>query len=384
LVNEILNNIFFAIGYPIYIGISKSLSTRLATHQFQFTQAKSKNNYDEVNFLCEDDPHCIVNNRNCSLFVNSKNLLDIHKNLNNYDYYISKIVDEILRFKMKRNEILYDNVENIINKELIQEKPNKYVIIHTLNNNEINNSIEKLFLDTKGLYIDNRNLYEEISTREVGFKLNKYIKSNIMTIKNNKTENLSGYWEKILNNKFKIKITEDNNIFSLIEFVLNIIKNSNNEEVNIISIKNKIIQYLKNITVKYKNLKVDEEYLLEFYKKYGDKIFKYVTSFSSLLEEILNDNYIGSEIELEYIAEIYNLNIIVLDKRIKKDSTGFKIFKPHTKKSNNYILLYKSIIFDNNLYNLIQNKNKYVFQLNDFPEKFVKNIINKNKSNKNN
>jgi hypothetical protein len=345
---------------------------------------ENENNYDEVNFLCEDDPHCIVNNKNCSLFVNSKNLLDIHKNLNNYDYYISKIVDEILRFKMKRNEILYDNVENIINKELIQEKPNKYVIIHTLNNNEINNSIEKLFLDTKGLYIDNRNLYEEISTKEVGFKLNKYIKSNVMTIKNNKTENLSGYWEKILNNKFKIKITEDNNIFSLIEFVLNIIKNSNNEEVNIISIKNKIIQYLKNITVKYKNLKVDEEYLLEFYKKYGDKIFKYVTSFSSLLEEILNDSYIGSEIELEYIAEIYNLNIIVLDKRIKKNSTGFKIFKPHTKKSNNYILLYKSIIFDNNLYNLIQNKNKYVFQLNDFPEKFVKNIINKNKSNQNN
>jgi len=53
LVNQILNNTFFAIGYPIYIGISKSLSSRLATHQFQFTQAKSKNNYEELNI---EDP----------------------------------------------------------------------------------------------------------------------------------------------------------------------------------------------------------------------------------------------------------------------------------------------------------------------------------------
>jgi len=339
---------------------------------------------EDINFLCDDDPHCIVNKKKCSLFINNKNLLDIHKKLNNYNYYVSKIVDEILRFKMKQTEILHDNVEYIINKELIQEKPNKYIIIHTLNNNEINNSIEKLFLDTKGLYIDNRSLYEEISTKEVGFKLDKYIKSNLQTIKNDKIEELSGYWEKILNNKFKIKLSEDNNIFSLVEFILNILKNSNNEEINIITIKNKIIQYLKNLTVKYKNLKVNEEYLLDFYKKYGDKIFKYVTSFSSLLEEILNDNYLGSEFELEYIAEIYNLNIIILDKRIKKNSIGYKIYKPQTKKSNNYILLYKSIVFDNNLYNLIQNKNKYIFQISDFPEKFIKNIINKNKVNKNN
>jgi hypothetical protein len=344
----------------------------------------SNNNSNEVNFLCEDDPHCYIKNKSCKLFINYKNLLDSHKNFNNYDYYIAKIVDEILRFKMKRNEILYDNVENIINKELIQERPNKYVIIHTLNNNEINNEIEKLFLDTKGVYIDNRNLYEEISTKEVGFKLNKYIKTDIYSIKNNKIEDLSGYWEKILSNKFKVKLSEDNNIFKIIEFVLNILKNSGNDEIDIISIKNEIIKYLKNITTKYKNLKINEEYLLEFYKKHGNKIFKYVTSFSSLLEEILNDNYYGSELELEYISEMYKLNIIILDKRIKKDSTGFKIYKPYTQKSNNYILLYKSIVFENNFYNLIQNKNKYIFQLNDFPEKFIKNFINKNKANKNN
>ena len=92
-----------------------------------------------------------------------KNLLKMHKNIDNYNYYLSKIIDEILRYKMKRNEILNDNIPIIINKEFIDDKPNKYIIIHTMNYDEINNIIDKLYLDNKGLFIDNRNLYEEIN-----------------------------------------------------------------------------------------------------------------------------------------------------------------------------------------------------------------------------
>ena len=341
-----------------------------------FLRKTGKKSNEDINFLCDDDPHCITIKNSCKLFINEKNLLDINKKFNNYNYYLSKIVDELLRFKMKRTEILNDNITNIINKEIVEENPNKYIIIHTLNYNDINNTIEKLFLDNKGLFIDDRNLYEEISTKEIAFKKEKYMKSDIYLLENSKLEDLPGHWEKILTNKFKVVVSDDNNIFSLITFILNIEYNGN-EEVNIQFVKNKIAQYVKYLITK-KNSENTEDSMIELYKKYGDKLFKYVTTFSSLLEEILNENYVGSEADLQFICDIYKLNIIILDKRIKKNSIGYKIYKPYNLKSNNYILIYKSIIFDNSIYNLIQSKNKYIFQINELPQKFVKNIIMNN------
>jgi hypothetical protein len=67
---------------------------------------KGYNKENNVNLDCNDDPHCIVSKKECKLYLNTKNLLDLHKNFNNYNYYLSKIVDELLRYKTKRNEIL--------------------------------------------------------------------------------------------------------------------------------------------------------------------------------------------------------------------------------------------------------------------------------------
>ena len=40
IIDDILPNLFFAVGYPLYVGISNSLSTRLSKHQAQFTAAR--------------------------------------------------------------------------------------------------------------------------------------------------------------------------------------------------------------------------------------------------------------------------------------------------------------------------------------------------------
>ena len=340
----ILNNIFNKI---IFIGENKENLNIYKTPNKR-TPCFLINN---INLGCEDDPHCTLVNNNCKLFLNKINLLN--KNIENYNYYLSKIVDELLRFKLKRDDILEDNISTIINKELI-EKNDKYIIIHSMNFHEINNIVDQLYFDNKGLHIDTRNLYEETNTEKVSFVKDKYIKSNKTIIKNsNKNEELPIYWLKLLSNKFKIKIRKSN-IFSLFAYILNledIKKNNVDEQI----IKNKLIDYIK---------KKNENTILELYKENGNKIFKYITSFQAILDEILSESYNGSNADLRIFAEILNINIILLDKRIKKNQKGYELFK--SSKSNYFVILYNS-----DTYNIIYEKNKLLFKISELPEKFI-------------
>jgi len=338
-----------------------------------FIRNISKNN---TKLSCNDDPHCISVDNSCKLFINNKNLLNIHQKFDNYNYYLSKIVDEILRFKIKRNEILNDNIPSVINKEIIPEDPNRYIIIHTLNENEIDNKINQLYLDNKGLYIDNRKLYEETYSKEYSFKKNNYVKSNTILIKNNKLEYLSIYWIRVLGNNYKINLNtnENNNLFFNIVFILNLKEFKNNtENIDINILKSNIIEYLKNTKL------INQQNIINRYKKNENKTFKYISSFDSLFNEILNTNYNGVEIDLDIISKIYNINIVILDKRIKKDQIGYRVFKTSNFKSNYFVLLYKSIIYENNTYNIIQHKNKYIFKINELPSKFVHLVLSNDK-----
>lgn len=334
-----------------------------------------KKNKNNIQFSCDSDPHCINVNNSCKLFINEKNLLDPRQKINNYEFYLAKIVDELLRFKLKRNEILNDNIPIIINKELIQENPNKYIIIHSGNFVEINNIINNLFDNHNGVFIDSRNLYEEINTKEIAFKKDKYLKSNFSLIQNNKVEELSVFWIKLLKNNYKVKLDEtNNNVYPIIKFILNLdeFKNNNYNTITTNVIKNKIINYFKNIIMKKNNNVIEN--IIKLYKSDGTKIFKYIISIDSLIEEILNDNYYGSEADLEYISKIFNINIFVLDKRIKKNNKGFKLYGFNTK--NYTILIYKSVVFDNIYYNIIQQRNKVIFKMSELPQKFIEYISN--------
>ena len=346
---------------------------------------KNRKNYqkNDIKLLCEDDPHCIKSNYSCKLFLNKKNLLNIHKNLENYNYYISMIIDELLRYRIKRNEILEDNIPIIINKNKIKENLNKYIVVHTLDLNEINNTVERLFLDNKGLFIDNRSLYEENSTRQYGFSKSKYIKSDIIEMYNYKLEEIPVYWKKILGDTFKYKSIEEN-IFTIVMNVLNrekhnISEQNKNHKITIYDVKKKLTDYLKYMIFQKK---LNEENIINLYKENGDKIFKYITSFQSLISEILNESYEGTEVDLKFLSKIYKINFVLLNKRIKKDENTFKMFSfknDEIKKNENldnikYVLIFKSLIYDKYVYNLIELKNKYIFKHNDLPQKFIKNL----------
>ena len=354
----------------------KTPNKRIPCYNRDIHKKNKKDNNQDYILSCEDDPHCVKKNNTCKLFVSKKNLLYIHKNLENYNYYLSMMVEELLRFVIKRNEILKDDIPVIINKELIEENPNKYIIIHTLNYNEINQIIDKIFLDTKGLHIDTRSLYEDTTTKYYSFNKSEYIKSDITHIEDYKLDDLSIYWSKLLGDSYKIKTDENTTIFSLLTQAFNIdeFKNFKNKKLLASEIKYKITNYLKN-----KNSKISEDEIINLYKECNPKYFKQTTTFQILLNEIQNDAYMGCEVDLEFIAKIYKINIVILDRRIKKNQPGYKLItykSINTQNKNTYFLLiYKSLIFDTEVYNLVQYKNKTVFKIGELPLKFIKFIL---------
>ena len=284
----------------------------------------------------------------------------------------------------------------------------KYIIIHTQNPVEINNLIDKLYYDNKGIFLDERNLYEEITTKEYGFKKSQYIKSDATFIEDFKSEPLTIYWDKYFNGKFDVRINNEDTLLSIICLALNNtndFKNFKDEKITIKDIKENIIKYLKN---NYKNSSKNNSNnneknnsnennsnennsneknsnennlkninILELYKYNCDKKFRYITSLPSLYSEILNNEHTGCELDLDFISKIYKVNIIILEKRHKKDKSNFRFIKNND--SYNYILLYKKMISDNFFYNIIKSKNKYIFKLNELPSRFIKNILSANK-----
>lgn len=320
---------------------------------------------NDINLSCDNDPHCVIDKGKCKLYVNKINLLN--SNIINYNYYISKIIDELLRYKMKRDEILEDKIPNIINRDIIDKNTEKYIVIDTLNNDRILNILDELFLDTKGIYIDNRNLYENSETKDIGFVKELYSKTNILLT--NKTEDLSTHWLKYLKHNFKVLLSDNNTIFSILVNVINLdlFKSTKNKYIDIFLLKNNIIEYLT---------KLNENITIKLYKLYNKNFKGIVTSYDTLFNEILNESYNGSIADLDIIAKLFNINIIILNKRIPKNDIGFKLFKSNNNfKSNYFIILYKSINYEIEYYNIIEKKNTYIFKINDFPPKFVKDII---------
>lgn len=321
-----------------------------------------------------DDPHCSVNNKSCKLFVNPINL--ITNNKNNYQHYIAKIVDELLRFKLKRNEIINDTIPIIINKELIREQYDKYILIHTNNMNELVNIVDNLYKDDIDIYLDNRKLYELSKTTEYGFKKERYIKSNKLLFKNYNSESLPLKWNKLLTNNFNIRMSQNQNLFELINIILNIDEMRQyrvvaNDFYDIKLLKKRIVDHI-NSEIKQNN-NANSKNILDFYKKYGNslKSFQYVTSIFNLIELINTDTYNGTLADLEYISKIFKLNIVVLEDRSRKGEEDFRFMHIDNYESNYFILLIRTKVLSTYSYNIIDNKNKILFKIEELPTKFI-------------
>jgi len=331
----------------------------------ELRKAKNINKNNEIILSCEEDPHCVMTKKGCRLFVNETNLIHTDRKIDNYNFYLSKIVDELLRYRIKRYEILKDNIPVIVNKEYITENRNKYYVIHTNQSEEINDILDELYFNNDGILIDTKNLYEEITTKEIGFKKEKYLKTTIMNIENTGSDELSQNWIKILGEEYKVRLNTDDSLFTLLSKIINskeFKENRNNQLIDIQFLKNKIIDYI--------NTKKNKANILKLYSI--NKETNNIPNIDILKQTIMEYEYKGSEVDIDFISKIYDVNFIILDKKLKKNKVNLEIIKTKNYKTDYFVLLYRTNILDKNIYNLIQSRGKIIYRFNEFPEKFVK------------
>ena len=321
---------------------------------------KNKNN-----FYCESDPHCVIDKNACKLYIHKINLIELHKNIKNYPYYLARLLDELLRFKIKREELLNNEIENILHKNYVPENEKKYLILQTYNIKEIDNKLEKLFFNNQGINMDLNRLYDESTTKKFAFNKNLFLKEKYNN--NENVNNLSTHWERIMGSSFKVK-KQPLHVFEIFKKVLNKSDHKNN---NIYSIKEKLIRYWIDQVKDNRNKNKKQNTIFTSYKDSCGRLLKNIENYDDLIDHIKKSEFKGCMIDLITLSKIYDMNIIIIDKRIKNNK-GINFIRS---KSINYIILYRTFIEKQPIYQIVRKEKKIVFTLNDFSPKFIQDTL---------
>ena len=300
------------------------------------------------------------------------------------------IAEELLRFKIRRNEILNDEIPNIIDKNIIVKNPNKYYIINSYSINEIYNAIDTIFTDMKDFYINKKKLWEITTSKYDGVDITKYIESNITINDITLHDDLSSSWIKIFSYNYIVQKNIEDSLFISLSYALNTISNKkyNKEEIkntlidylkqfDTNKLNNSKMQFLSQLSTLFKNKNKNKNKNLNIVELYNESNFKFnkkIVDIADLCKKILLDNYTGCEIDIYILGHIFKINIIVLEKRFKKKTDGYKCYMQNDSK---IIFLYKNIKFDKVIYDIIKRKNKFVFEISDLSPKIINKIVNK-------
>ena len=302
----------------------------------------------------------------CKLYINKINLID---NKDNLDKYSSLIVEDLIRNKMKRKEILEGLIDNIVNE--IDNKENENSII--FNDDDLNNGkLKKFYEKNIDKYIKNRDVkdYEDIENEEkntnpLPVKYQKKLKYNFKIIINENTPiNLLQCFTILVNQIPNIKRLLLTKKLPIPEgdFTYKIIRNLFLKYIEIIgNIKETSIPYWKYLLDNYENEKKDNVDLIQNYKDYESYI--------------KNDNHWYTDKDLEVLHNLFNINIITITRKHGKDE-GFKVY--YNKQYNYYVILHvnKNINTQKKKYEVISLYEQSIFFIEEFSDEFREMIDN--------
>jgi hypothetical protein len=414
-----------------------------------FQRSKNKNeNHQSGQLSCQDDSHCIVEGGECKLFMYRKNLVD--KGRDNEIFYVDRIIEELLRYPLKRNEILHDNISSVIDRELLIIDPKKYVLMHGETPSQMIQIMENIYMDRTGIQLNKRILYNEFITQNYTFVRNRYLKASTKNLDETLLEPIPSQWEPYLDTSFKMQKNTENSLFVSLSYAFR--EMNSNVDMSAKNIQMKIVQTLetirdnKNLIKKFflimnplcvdnpklqvlmKNIGMnipqpeeieekgkkkkkiipknggmdkpnmttlqgkltsqtkqmenmmkidfDENVIVNLYKNQCRKLLSHIQSFEGLMHDIMSDKHIGCEMDIIISAYMMGVNIIILDKFKHKEAPRYYcIGNQFDTGYSNYIILYKALAFDKNIYYIVESKGKYLFDLESLPYEFKTKII---------
>ena len=313
------------------------------------------------------------------------------------------LIEDLLRYEHKRSDILENELDNIIDKENIKFSSN-LLDFSELNPKKLNEEVDKYFMEKKDIYISNKKLYDEIETENYDIDKEKFQVHKQDYEIEIYLEPLNAFWEFYLDG-FEVYNPSGKSIFNIIRNYL-FFKAKNDDTVTIETtnkIKQRLIEYLKNISIKdiniyNKSIKLVDKKLtnkdnidniiVNIYNKLNENVYGKAEVVENIYKKINENNYNGNIFDILILSEIYQINILLLLKRKKNEKTFYEI-KPISNKVNEYILILKSKldIKKKNEYNSVLDKSnrgfKFIFTKNELPIEFTEYLKKGNKSGRN-
>jgi len=276
---------------------------------------------------CIKSFHCMMSGKSCKLIILERNPVNNQKV---YGLFLDKIVDELLRNKFLREEILEDKIDEIIDKRIIDYK-NDEIVLDALSN--IQNQIRRLYENKKNFFISDVNVFSKTEPKYFGINKEKFLVSNKNVKSNINLQPLPTFWEKLFGRSVKYideRLENDSLYLSLVKICGEI----NPQIKSVKELKKLEIEKIDNATKtelnkdslfnnKEKNM---INRILNSYKKVDPSNFKTINTFKQLEEYLFSKDYVPNEIDLFFLNQILEINIIVIRKRKSGKNEDAKSF----------------------------------------------------------
>jgi hypothetical protein len=333
---------------------------------------------------CPHDPHCDVDatTQTCKLFIEPTNLIDPTKD--NPNRYLSLVVEELLKNHLRRNELLTDQVDNTVDEEVFEYRPEEYIFReNTYKDNK--RKLENLY--KKGIDYHERlsRLYDIANpSSNSGYdQVQNLSLSKITESSCNKAFlPLTIYWIQNIGEAYR-RLSNDkstNCIYYALTLALNQRgqkKDSGKTDHTISNIRETIAQNISQLKDEVDPVTGDVvrkgwRMLLDHYRyKYKDKFMDIFTE-SELKKLMSSDVHQLSLIDLIMISQVYNVKFIIMSNKGGVVEVKERIICMGTTSSLNddYILLYKVGQDDFEIIgNTAFSPAKYIFTKEELPTK---------------
>jgi hypothetical protein len=283
------------------------------------------------------------------------------------------LTEELVRNRMKRENILNDKISEIIDRQKLLPQENE--IIFFGKNKDDFEKLNELYHKEKHLYIRDIQVFDTLEPKYYGIN-KEYMDIGTTNREKVDVDPISIYWTKILGENYTVTKTKDSSLFDAIakgisyqygedETPSKLRKKISDTDIP----ENIIYKIAKDMNLSLEDNSDDEnEALLVLYKEYNHKMYKNINSINELKSYISKSSYYGSLVDIYILSYMYNINFIILDKRLKKDTIGMNVIKQID--SSNYIILYTEWNKERYLCNIIGKNGKYVFQKYDLSDRF--------------
>jgi len=320
---------------------------------------------------CMVNPHCYFSGGECKLIVLQKSPVDGTKLFN---FFVERVSDELLRNRLLRDEILEDKLDEIVDKTV--EMRNDEIVIYGAR--DLIGQVQDLYKPKKEFILREEDMFSTTEPNYKGVDKEKYLMSSKdLTLDTLNLQTLPSFWKGKFSSKDKYyddKIVNDTLYYALLRVLIVIAP----EIRNVIMLKNLQIDKIGTITKqdidkdeylsnKHSEILDGVNRIIAIYKSENGSLYKSINTLTQLKEFIMNDEYPANQVDVFLLAQALGINIIVLEKRVKKgNKKGFYGYISNLKRD--FVVLLEYSRLGKTVYSIVGRQNGYVFKKKDLPK----------------